>query len=180
MSRGYQRIFRSPYADRAEMNQGGSGLGCLLIVVVPILLVVSTYLAWWELRFLLQGRTAVATVEGVQEIRMRRSVGLFFAGGPYVEIRYSFKDEVTDRLRTERDELPFSWPRPDRTVRVQYVPGVPGGSRVEGHRHIYFTIFFVVTLIASVGYFGFLFREARRAVREEEIFEAQRRRRHEE
>lgn len=172
---GYIRIFRSRFADRAAMNQDNSGLGCLLMVIAPILLLVSTYLAWWELRFLVQGRAAVATVEGVQEIDVGRRWYLYPAR--YLEVRYAFKDEATDRVRAEHDNLPVTWPRPDQTVRIQYVAGVPGGSRVEGHRHIWFTLFFVVCFVGSVAYGGFLLREARRAVIEEEAFEAARRRR---
>src|SRR5579872_3031961 len=132
----YQRIFRSPLEARAAMS-GESPLGCLLLVVVPLLLVVSTYLAWWELRFFVQGRTTEATVDRVEDIRLR--TGLF--GGSYRDVHYSFLDADTNRLRSERDELPASWPRPGETVRVEFVPGATGGSRVAGHRHIGFTIF---------------------------------------
>jgi hypothetical protein len=167
----YQRIFRSPLEARVEMN-GQSPLGCLLLIVVPALLFVSTYLAWWELRFFVQGRTTEAAVDRVEEIRLRS--GLF--GGSYRDVHYSFPDGDSDRLRSERDELPASWPRPDNTVRVEFVPGVPGGSRVAGHRHIGFTIFFVVTVIGSAVYGWFVLRDARRAVREGETFESMRRR----
>jgi cbb3-type cytochrome oxidase subunit 3 len=153
-----------------------SPAGCVLMLVVPALLVVSTYLAWWELRFLVQGQTADAVVNGVEAIKLTRH-RMFV--GPYLEIRYSFHDERSGELRTEHDELPLDWPRPVGTVRIEYVPGLPGGSRVEGHRHAWFTILFVVCLIGSGVYVGFLLRDARRAVSEEEAFEARRRRRHE-
>jgi hypothetical protein len=168
---GYRQVFRFTRSPRAEMNQE-SGFGCLLMGIVPLLLIASTYLAWWELRFFVQGRTLDATVDGVQEIRLRHR--LF--GGSYLEVRYSFKDELTERVRTERDELPLSWPRPAATVRIEYVPGSPGGSRLAGHRHIFSTIFFVVCVTGSLVYGGRLLREARRAVREEELFESKRRR----
>ncbi len=168
----YQRIFRSPLEARVQMN-GQSPLGCLLLIVVPALLVVSTYLAWWELRFFVQGRTTEATVDRVEEIRLRS--GLF--GGSYRDVHYSFPDGDSDRLRSERDELPASWPRPGHVVRVEFVPGLPGGSRVAGHRHIGFTIFFVVTVIGSAVYVGLLLREARRVVNEQARFESERRRR---
>jgi hypothetical protein len=167
-----QRIFRSPLAPRTEMNQG-SPIGCLLLVFVPCLLLVSTYLAWWELRFFVQGRSAVAVVDRVLEVMPRRHSLL---GGSYLEVRYSFKDEVTEQIRTEHDELPLSWPHPVGTVPVQYIPGSPGGSRLEGHRHLVFTIFFAVSVIGSLVYGGLLLREARRAVRAEEAFELKRRR----
>jgi hypothetical protein len=153
-----------------------SPLGCLLMLVVPALLIVSTYLAWWELRFLVQGRTTDAVVNGVEAIKLTRHHTF---GDSYLEVRYSFNDELTERLRTEHDELPLSWPRPGNTVRIEYVAGLPGGSRVEGHRHIWSTIFFVVCVIGSGVYVRFLLRDARRAVSEEEAFEARRRRRHE-
>ncbi len=146
-------------------------VGCLLFVV-PSLLVVSSYLAWWELRFLIQGLTIDATVDGAQEIRLRR----WMFGGPYLEVRYSFQDAKSGHLRTEHDDLPLWWPRPGATVGVEYVPNSPGGSRLEGHRHIVMACFFVVCLIASLVYAVFVLRDARRAVREEETFEAKRRR----
>jgi hypothetical protein len=171
----YQRIFRSPFQDRAAMDPQ-SPLGCLLMLVVPALLVTSAYLAWWEVRFFVQGRTTEATVDGVQVFKLSRHYILF--GGAYLEVRYSFKDERTERLRSEHDELPLSWPRPDApTVRIEYVPGATGGSRLEGHRHILSPIFFVACLIGSAVYGWFLLRDARRAVREAETFESLRRRR---
>jgi hypothetical protein len=174
MSFGYRfRVARSPLSARAAMS-AESPLGCLLMVIVPFLLIVSTYLSWWELRFFLQGRTAFATVDGVQEVRMVRS---FWYGGSYLEVRYSFKDDATDRFRSEHDELPLSWPRPVGTVVIEYVSGVPGGSRLQGHRHIFSTVFFVVCVTGSLVYASLLLREARRAVREEETFEASRRHR---
>jgi hypothetical protein len=152
-----------------------SPVGCLLMLVVPALLAVSTYLAWWELRFLVQGRTTDAVVNRVQAIELSRHRTF---GGSYLEVRYSFQDELSGQLRTEHDELPPSWPHPDSTIRIQYVAGLPGGSRVDGHRHIWSTIFFVVCVIGSGVYVGFLLRDARRAVSEEAAFEARRRRRH--
>jgi hypothetical protein len=171
----YHRIFRTPFSDRAEMNPQ-SPLGCVLMLVVPALLVASTYLAWWELRFLVQGRTTDAVVDRVEAITLRPHRTF---SDSYLEVRYSFKDELTERFRTEHDDLPLAWPRPGSTVRIQYVAGLPGASRVEGHRHVWSTIFFVVCLIGSGVYVGLLLREARRAVSEEEAFEARRRRRHE-
>lgn len=172
--RGYHRIFRTPFSDRADMNPQ-SPVGCLMIIIVPLLLLCSTYMAWWELRFLIQGRTTDATVDGVDEIRIRNR--LF--GGSYMEVRYSFQDEETNRHRSERDELPLPWPRPAQTVRVQYVPGLSAGSRLDGHRHVYFTIFFVLCVTGSLVYGFLLLRDAGKAVREEEDFESKRRRRHE-
>jgi hypothetical protein len=169
----YFRVSRSPLSARAAMSQDPP-VGCLLMVIVPLLLIVSTYLAWWELRFLIQGRTTLATVDGVQKVRLSRH--LIFFGGSYLEVRYSFKDEPVDRLRAEHDELPLSRPQPEGTVRIQYVSGVPGGSRLEGHRHVIWSIFFAICVTGSLVSVGFLLKDARRAVHEEEDFEASRRR----
>jgi hypothetical protein len=169
---GSRQVFRFSRSPRAEMQQP-SGFGCLLMVIVPLLLLVSAYLAWWELRFFVQGRTTDATVDGVQKMLMSRHRWL---GGSYLEVHYTFTDEPTGLPRSEYDELPLSWPRPAGTVLVQYISGVPGGSRLQGHRHPIFTLFFVVSVGAAVVGAGLLLREARRAVREEEAFEAKRRR----
>ena len=153
-----------------------SPLGCLLMMVVPALLAVAAYLAWWEVRFLIQGRTTDATVDGVKAFKLPRYH--YVIGGSYLEVRYSFVDEQSKRPRAEHDELPLSWPRPAApTVRIEYVPGAPGGSRLEGHRHILSLIFFVACLIGSTVYGWFVLRDARRAVREQEAFESLRRRR---
>jgi hypothetical protein len=135
-----------------------SSLGCVLMLVVPALLVVSTYLAWWELRFLVQGRTTDAVVNRVEELEPPRHRTF---GGTYLAVHYSFQDELTERLRTERDKLPLSWPRPGGTIRIQYVAGLPGSSRVEGHRHVWSTVLFVVCVIGSSVYVGLLLRGKR-------------------
>jgi hypothetical protein len=41
-----QRIFRSPSPFISERDDNASVFGCLLMVIVPMLLVASTYLAW--------------------------------------------------------------------------------------------------------------------------------------
>jgi hypothetical protein len=165
-------VFRFSRSPRVEMQQP-AGLGCLLMVILPLVLLVSTYFAWWELRFFVEGRTTDAAVEGVQKILMSRHTWL---GGRYLEVHYTFKDEPTGLWRSEYDELPLSWPRPAGTVRVEYISGVRGGSRLLGHRHPLLTLFFVVSVCAALVYAGLPLREARRAVREEEAFEANRRR----
>jgi len=137
-----------------------------------MLFIVSTCLAWWELRYFLQGRTALATVDGIQKVDVARK-------GPVwrLEVGYSFKDELADRIRSEHFlNVPLSWPHPvGSTFPIQYVPQSPGASRLEGDRHIVPTIFFVVCLIGSVIYGGIVLRQARRAVREDEAFESRRR-----
>jgi hypothetical protein len=170
--RGYHRIFRTPFSDRADMNPQ-SPVGCLLMIIVPGLLICSTYMAWWELRFLIQGRTTVGSVDSVYKLGVRR---YSLVNAAYLEVSYTFTDEQTGRLRSEHDDLPNSWPRPEGKIGIQYIAGVPGGSRIEGHRHILASVFFVVSLAGSVVYGGLLWREARRAVRDEEAFESKRRR----
>jgi hypothetical protein len=171
--RGYHRIFRTPFSDRADMNQQ-SPVGCLLLIIVPGLLICSTYMAWWELRFLVQGRTTVGSVDGVQKLGIGRTP----PNWRYLEVSYTFEDEQTKRSRSEHDDLPTSWPRPTDRVEIEYIAGVPGGSRLAGHHHPVATIFFVVCLTGSFVYGGLLLREGRRAVREEEDFESKRRHRH--
>ena len=169
-----QRIFGSPFSARVGMEQD-SPLGCLLMVIVPMLLVASTYLAWWELRYFLQGRTALATVDGIQKVE-NMSSRLPEPHTFHLKVHYSFKDELADRIRSEHFlNVPLSWPHPvGSTFPIQYVPRSPGASRLEGDRHIVPTIFFVVCVIGSVIYGGLLLREARQAVREDEAFESRR------
>jgi hypothetical protein len=146
----------------------------VVAVIVPMLLVVSTYLAWWELRYFLQGRSALATVDAIQQVE---NVSALPEPHTFLlEVRYSFRDELSDRIRSEHVDVPLSWPHPvDGFCSVQYVPRSPEASRLEGDRHIVPIIFFVVCLIGSVIYGGLLLRKTRRAVREEEAVDSTRR-----
>jgi hypothetical protein len=143
----HQRIFSSPFSSFAELRQDPF-FGCLLMVIVPMLLVVSTWLAWWELRYFLQGRTALATVDGIQKVSYvssKHTLWEVWRPRPefQLEVRYSFKDELADRIRSDHVlNVPLSWPHPvGSTFPIEYVPRSPGASRLEGHRHIVPTIF---------------------------------------
>jgi hypothetical protein len=131
-------------------------------VIVPMLLVVSTYLAWWELRYFLQGRTALGTVDAIQQVE-NVSTRLPEPHTFLLEVRYSFKDELSDCIRSEHVDVPLSWSLPaDGFCSIQYVPRSPRASGLKGDQHIVPTILFVVCLIGSVIYGGLLLREARR------------------
>jgi hypothetical protein len=166
----HQRIFGSPFSAFAELRQDPF-FGFLLMVIVPILFVVSTWLAWWELRYFLQGRTALATVDRIQKVSYTQRGPLRYQ----LEVHYSFKDEPADGIRSEYVDAPLSWPHPvGSTFPIEYVPRSPRASRLEGDRHIVPIIFFVVCAIGSVIYGGLLLLEARRAVRDDEAFESRR------
>ena len=127
----FQRIFGSPFSSFAEMRQDPF-FGFLLMVIVPMLFVVSTCLAWWELRYFLQGRTALATVDRIQKVSYTRRGPLQY----HLEVRYSFKDELAG-IRSEYVSVPLSWSHPvGSTFPIEYVPRSPGASRLEGDRHI--------------------------------------------
>jgi hypothetical protein len=168
----YRRIFRSTSPFISGRDENASFFGCLLIVIVPMLFIVSTCLAWWELRYFLQGRTALATVDGIEKVSYTRRGPLRY----HLDVRYSFKDELADCIRSEQVAVPLSWPHPvGGTFPIEYVPRSPGASRLEGDRHLVAPIFFVVCAIGSVIFGGLLLREAHRAVREDEAFESRRR-----
>ena len=165
---------RRPYgwrlSPRGENQE--APLGCFLMIIIPGLFLLSSYFAWWELRYFVQGRTVEAAVVEVREITKGRR----YARRTYYAVRYSFEDASTRSTRSEIDLIPTSWNKPAGTVIVQYIPNSPDMSRLAGHRNNVAVLFFSVCLVASMVYLGFLFLEAKRAVREERAFEAMRRR----
>jgi hypothetical protein len=115
------------------------GLGVFLL---------SAVLSWGELEYTLLGKTAEADVTEVRDVveSQRRSDQLL------IHVEYSFPDG--DGLRHESDRVPVSWPRPSSggRIRVQYLPGRPHGSRLEGHRNLAPLALLVVSLGAVTGF----------------------------
>ena len=148
--------------------------GCFLMIIVPVLFFLSTFLAWEELWYVVLGTSATATVDRV--IETEESYSRSYRRQLY-GVTYSFKDRATAETRTERDDIPHSWPKPVGTVEIAYLPNHPTWSRIAGHRNYYSVVFFLVCVTVAAVYGAFLYREARQAVSEAEAHEVRRRRR---
>jgi hypothetical protein len=116
---------------------------------VGLIFLVSAYFSWTELKFLLRGQTADATVTGITEYRK------------YNSIQYQFKDS-TGAWRKENDQVPRSWAEPElgTTLKVQYFDA-PDSSRLAGHSNKVAVYLFIACCLL-LGFLIFqLLREAR-------------------
>jgi len=163
----------SPRAENEEMP-----FGCFVMIVAPVLFVVSSWYSWEELWYAARGQTTEATVNEVREVRNPRRSPLFRrgSGAMHYGVKYTFTDSATGEDRTERDEIPRSWDKPEGTVQVEYLAESPGWSRLAGNRNYFSVVFFVVGSAALIVSGVLLVREARQAVAESEAHEAWRRR----
>lgn len=105
-----------------EMRQLKSMAKWILLAVVVFFS--SGYYAFQELKFMIWGQTAEATVTNVFETAERRK--------PLLAVEYTFTD-AEGAHHSERDDVPRSWPKPGPKVTVQYLSGVEDSSRLEGH-----------------------------------------------
>lgn len=100
---------------------------------IAVLIAVMSFFGGRELCYSVAARTTDANVMGqATETRSGSRGGL-----PYsvLAIDYSFT-ELGGRHRNEHDELPLDPSRKlGQTVKVEYVPGVAGMSRLQGGRH---------------------------------------------
>ena len=122
----------------------------LLVAVVVFL--VSGFFAYGELRYALFARTAdgvcTQVVEHSNYSRRGRRERLI--------VRYRFTD-TDGAVRTEDDEVRSDWPvQQSEAVRVKFIPGRPGASRLEGHSYMGAVYIFFASL-AGVGFFVFQF-----------------------
>ena len=128
----------------------------LLLAVVVFF--IATYYSWQELKFVVWGQTAQASVTNTFETSTggRRNRRL-------LAVEYTFTDSATGP-RSERDDVPINWPVPASTVTVQYLPGIADSSRLNGHsRHS--AIMILLACTGWLGYQGFnLYKEANQAV----------------
>ncbi len=171
LSLGSLRPFRriSPRAENQEVSPG-----CILIIAVPALFLVSCFFVWQDVKYALYSRTAEAQVERTFEtvgVTTRRR-----GGRPKLQVEYLFRDETTDQERRESDLIPLHWPRPAGTVSIDYLPGLAGESRVSGNRSYVAMLLFAACGLAAMIILGILYREARIAARESERHEQARRR----
>jgi hypothetical protein len=126
---------------------------------VGLLFLVSAYFSWRELKYLVLGGEADAKVVRVYETTERGRRGRTYEK---LAVQYQFSDGG-GASRTETDTIAASAPRPSGpTVRVQYLNGSPGKSRLAGNTQR----FWLLPFFGTLGFMGFKFwqlaREAKR------------------
>lgn len=101
-------------------------------LVCGILFLVSTFMSYGELRYMMSGETAQATL-----IRAYETSRVSRRGGERrtLVVEYQFADANAGGVRKESDRVPTDWPieRAATQIAVEYIPGEPGSSRLHGH-----------------------------------------------
>jgi len=131
------------------------------LLISGAMFLVSCFICYAELRYLISGREVQATVTKVTEVTQRRKYGL--GESKHLSIEYSFQ-EPNGTLRKGEDSVGLDSPLAlGPTVPVQYTPGADGRSRLVGHVNWVGIAVFVVS-ISVLGVAGWrLWREASHA-----------------
>ena len=134
--------------------------GCLAVLAVSVLFILSTFYSWHEFRYALWGETIEARVT-----RAFETVELTGRGRRIekLAVLYSFVDPSNNEVRSERDNVNRDWPAPGETALVQYIPGEPGRSRLSGHRHMLSVVFFFACVVALAAFVYRMHREVSRS-----------------
>ena len=102
-----------------------------VMLVVAIIFLISAFLAWRELKYMMFAEEADAKIVRVYQFE---EVGRRGRVREKLAIEYKFTDAETGAVRTETDTFPISTPPPKgKTVQVEYLEGAEGRSRVAGH-----------------------------------------------
>jgi hypothetical protein len=128
-----------------------------------ILFLVSCFICYGELMYLLRGKQTRATLTKAYEVTRRGRFGL--SSGTVLTVEYTFVEPDGTR-REDSDTVSPDWELPsDGTVPVQYTPGSEGRSRLAGHVNWFGIGFFAVSVVV-LGVFGYrLWREASEATK---------------
>lgn len=138
------------------------------LAVAVLIFLVTGWFAVEEMRYAAFGAAAEA---GIVEARQtERSSGRRGRKRPVLAVRYTFQ-EAGGASRTEIDEVSPDWTPPDGSpletgskVRVQYLSGSPGKSRLAGHSHPVPLAIFLACLAGLAGFAIWLWRHASQAV----------------
>jgi hypothetical protein len=130
------------------------------LLVSGALFLVSCFICYSELIYLLRGKQIHANVANVYEVHRGR-----FGQRMMLTVEYSFT-EPDGRRRSGSAIVNPDWEAPaNGMVVVQYTPGSDGRSRLAGDVN-WFGIAFFVASVGVLGFFGYrLWREASEAVR---------------
>jgi hypothetical protein len=128
------------------------------LLLSGVMFLVSCFICYAELRYLISGREVQATVTKVTEVTQRRRYGL--GESKHLSIEYAFQ-EPNGTMRKGEDSVGLDSPLArGPTVPVQYTPGGDGRSRLVGHVHWVGIAVFVIS-VSILGVAGWrLWREA--------------------
>lgn len=137
-----------------------------VFVVLCFAFVISGYLCYNELHYLMVGQSTSAKVIKVESVPQQ--IGSDKPSGSF-RIRYQFHDDrmkggKADRVETDTVSSKSDIPSGD-TVNVQYIPGAAENSRIAGHAStIACAPFFVISgmILVSVGKFWKGYRDYER------------------
>jgi hypothetical protein len=102
-----------------------------VMMVVGIVFLISAFLSWRELKYTMIGKQADAKLVRVYTFQ---DVGRRGRVREKIAVEYEFKDAKTGGVRSESDTLPITAKPPKGpTVKVQYLEGSEGGSRLAGN-----------------------------------------------
>ena len=102
-----------------------------VMLVVAIVFLISAFLAWREMKYIMFAEEADAKIVRVYQFD---DVGRRGRVREKLAIEYQFKDAETGTVRTETDTFPITvTPPKGPTVKVEYLKGAEGSSRVTGH-----------------------------------------------
>src|SRR5688572_22426556 len=102
-----------------------------VMLVVAIIFLISVFLAWRELKYMMFAEEADAKLVRVYTFEERGRRGRV---SEKMAVEYQFTDAETGSVRTETDAVPIT-NRPPKgpSVKVQYLEGSEGSSRLAGH-----------------------------------------------
>ena len=128
-----------------------------------ILFIVSCFICYGELVYLLRGKQTQASITAAYEVPRRGRFGL--SRSTVLTVEYTFV-ETDGTRREDSDTVSPDWKLPSNgTVPVQYTPGSEGRSRLSGHVNWFGIGFFVVSVVV-LSIFGYrLWREASEATK---------------
>lgn len=114
------------------------------LIISGIVFLFSAYWSLYELRFLIWGARAEATVLGIKETQSRPS--LLRASKTFKTVEYSFTDPASGVL-VERDRASKASQLEQNPVPVEYLPGVKESSRLLGNNNARSIWIFVGNLV---------------------------------
>lgn len=120
---------------------------------VLLLFGVSLYFSMKELRYLTRGETVHAQLVDVDQVE---EAGRRGRTQTRLEFSYAWDDEGDRRQESDRTDTDFN---PDTlagengndAIRIEYLPGRSGESRLAGNRHLYWVWALLTSLLAAVG-----------------------------
>jgi hypothetical protein len=129
------------------------------VLVAGFLFLVSLFITYNEVMYLLTGTDTRATVTAAAEVIKRGRFGI--NRGIRLQVDYQFSDNENNR-RTGQDTVDMDWLEKVRggTVAVRFRPGKDGSSRLAGHVNCFGPIVLGISMLI-LGFTGYrLWKEA--------------------